>query len=245
MNEETARLPDYRVIISGGRDFNDFELMKNKCDLYLSQKRETHRIVVVSGTARGADSLGEHYARLRGFGLQRYPANWDRDGKAAGPIRNALMARNADALIAFFDGSSRGTANMIQSAKERGLPVKIVQYKYKEKMPMQKEEIIQLKWDELLQYAKEHATGEGFHRGYAWLKDAFNEYLNMSDSTPGYGMGGQPGSHFNREVLSGRILQHFNGVGADHVLSDEQLSQLKESLSSIVQEQGQESHIKR
>jgi hypothetical protein len=99
---------------------------------------------------------------------------------------------------------------------------------------------IEKKWDELLQYAKEHATGEGYHRGYAWLKDAFNEYLDMSDSTPGYGMGGQPGSMHNREVLAEKIRlklgHHIGGLG---LIDDSQETKLKESLSSIVQDQGQ------
>ena len=61
------------------------------------------------------------------------------------------------------------------------------------------EQDIRDKWGELLQYAKEHATGEGFHRGYRWLQDSFNEYLAMSDEVPGYSIGGQPGSMHNRE----------------------------------------------
>ena len=58
---------------------------------------------------------------------------------------------------------------------------------------MTTEKDIKEKWGELLDYAKQHATGEGFHRGYRWLQDSFNEYLKMSDEVPGYGMGGQPG----------------------------------------------------
>ena len=99
---------------------------------------------------------------------------------------------------------------------------------------------IEKKWDELLQYAKEHATGEGLHRGYTWLKDAFNEYLNISDSTPGYGMGGQPGSMHNREVLAEKIRlklgHHIGGLG---LIDENQEAKLKETLSSIVQDQGQ------
>ena len=66
---------------------------------------------------------------------------------------------------------------------------------------MTTEKDIKEKWGELLDYAKQHATGEGFHRGYRWLQDSFNEYLKMSDEVPGYGMGGQPGSEHNRQVL--------------------------------------------
>lgn len=57
-----------------------------------------------------------------------FPADWNKHGKAAGPILNAEMAEVADALIAFWDGKSRGTANMIQLAKDKGLKVAIVYY---------------------------------------------------------------------------------------------------------------------
>lgn len=97
------------------------------------------------------------------------------------------------------------------------------------------EKDIREKWGELLQYAKEHATGEGFHRGYAWLKDAFNEYLTMSDSTPGYGMGGQPGSEHNRRVLAERVLLELGEhVGGRHLIDEKQESKLKNSLNEVV-----------
>lgn len=118
--------PVFRVIVAGSRDFNNYELLKQKCDSLLSQKRLTHSIVIVSGTARGADRLGERYARERGYRVERFPADWYRDGIAAGPIRNTQMATHADALVAFWDGKSRGTRDMIEKAKERNLLVRIV-----------------------------------------------------------------------------------------------------------------------
>jgi hypothetical protein len=111
---------------------------------------------------------------------------------------------------------------------------------------MATENDIKEKWGELLQYAKEHATGEGFHRGYVWLKGSFNEYLAMSDEVPGYGMGGQPGSMHNRQVLAGRICLELGPyVGGRHLLSDEQLQRLNESLADIVNDQSQEIQVRR
>lgn len=118
--------PVFRVIVAGSRDFNNYELLKQKCDTLLSQKRLTHSIVIISGTARGADRLGERYAADRGYRVERFPAGWDRDGIAAGPIRNTKMAAHADALVVFWDGKSRGTRDMIEKAKERNLHVRIV-----------------------------------------------------------------------------------------------------------------------
>lgn len=119
---------DFKVIIAGTRDFADYELLKEKCDAILQNRRDDSNIVIVSGTARGADRLGERYARERGYRIERYPADWDRDGNSAGPIRNTKMADNANALIAFWDGKSRGTMNMIDTAKAKGLMVRTINY---------------------------------------------------------------------------------------------------------------------
>lgn len=118
-------LHPFRVIIAGSRTFNHYVLLQAACDLFLAEKRQTHNIVILSGTAKGADRLGERYARERGYKIERYPADWDKDGKAAGIIRNTKMADNANALIAFWDGRSRGTKNMIDTAKAKGLAVRV------------------------------------------------------------------------------------------------------------------------
>ena len=102
-------LPPFKLIIAGGRDFRDFNILCDKCERLLAHKRNTHNIVIVSGTARGADQLGERYAVEKGFPILRFPADWLQYGKAAGPIRNRQMTDNADALIAFWDGQSKGT----------------------------------------------------------------------------------------------------------------------------------------
>ncbi len=95
---------------------------------------------------------------------------------------------------------------------------------------------IEEKWSELLDYAKQHATKTGMHTGIKWLEDSFNEYLDLSDATPGYGMGGQPGSTFNREVLAGKIcLELGNHVGGRHLIDENQEAKLKESLKGIVE----------
>lgn len=117
----------YRVIIAGCRDFADYDLLKEKCDFYL-QNKEKEGIVIVSGHASGADALGERYAQERGFQLETYPADWKAHGRAAGPIRNENMARVANALIAFWDGKSRGTKNMIETARKYNLKVAVVRY---------------------------------------------------------------------------------------------------------------------
>lgn len=119
----------FRVIIAGTRDFKDYELLKSYCDYMLSNKADSgEEIVIISGGASGADALGEKYAKERGYSLRQFPAQWDKYGRQAGPMRNREMAANADALIAFWDGKSRGTKNMINEAQKRGLKVSIKHY---------------------------------------------------------------------------------------------------------------------
>ena len=117
----------YKVIIAGCRDFADYELLKEKCDFYL-QNQKPENVVIVSGHASGADALGERYAQERGLQLETYPADWKAHGRAAGPIRNAKMASVAHTLIAFWNGKSRGTKNIIDTATKRGLKVAVVRY---------------------------------------------------------------------------------------------------------------------
>lgn len=80
---------------------------------------------IFSGVASGPDQLGESWARERGVPIRRFYADWSIFGKSAGPIRNREMAENADALIAIWDGESRGTANMIKEAIDHNLKVKV------------------------------------------------------------------------------------------------------------------------
>jgi len=107
-----------KTIIAGSRDFADYSQVVeavSKCGWEVSS--------VVSGTARGADRLGEVYAEENSLPLYKYPAEWDKYGKSAGYKRNTLMAENADALIALWNGESRGTKHMIDIATTKGLQV--------------------------------------------------------------------------------------------------------------------------
>ena len=113
-----------KIIIAGSRNFNDYNLLKSSCDNLLTQFTN---IEIVSGTARGADKLGERYAREKGYSIKEFPANWSL-GKSAGYIRNDEMAKYADMLIAFWDGTSKGTKHMIDLANKRGIRVEIVRY---------------------------------------------------------------------------------------------------------------------
>ena len=112
-----------RVIIAGSRCFADYKLMSEKLIKYFSVNKPA---LIVSGGAMGADRLGEYYAKRMNIPVRRYLPQWNTFGKSAGMKRNIIMAGNADALVAFWDGSSRGTAQMIEYANMKGLKVRVV-----------------------------------------------------------------------------------------------------------------------
>lgn len=117
----------FSVIICGSRNFEDYDLLREKCDYYLSNKiKSGEKIIIISGGARGADSLGEDYAKERRFECKRFPADWDKYGKRAGYLRNTQMAEVANACLAFLDSDSenKGTKMMIRIAREKKLLVR-------------------------------------------------------------------------------------------------------------------------
>lgn len=117
-----------RVIIAGGRDFDDYKLLKEVCDEFLKDFNVTE---IVSGKSLGADTLGEKYAKERNIPIKEFPANWIKFKKGAGHIRNGEMAEYGDCLIAFYDGKSTGTKNMLEQAYKKKLIMKITLYKKK------------------------------------------------------------------------------------------------------------------
>lgn len=119
---------DYRVIIAGGRAFDDYDLLQTHCLSILKDRITSDRVIIVSGGAKGTDALGQRFAHEHGLYLEIHPADWKKNGKAAGPIRNAEMADVANALIAFWDGQSRGTKSMIELSKRKGLAISCVRY---------------------------------------------------------------------------------------------------------------------
>lgn len=93
--------------------------------------------------------------------------------------------------------------------------------------------------EDLLEIAKEYATGRGMRSGYRWLQDGFNEYFEKHEELVEKGkaasFGGATGSKFNREVLAGQIaLELGNGVGGRHLLDGKELTKLKAGLAEVI-----------
>lgn len=112
-----------KLIIAGGRDFNDYDLIRNEADKFISEL-EPSSVTIVSGGAKGVDALGEKYARGNNFKIEIFKADWSKYGRAAGPKRNELMAQYASHLLAFWNGESKGTKSMISLAKREKLIVR-------------------------------------------------------------------------------------------------------------------------
>lgn len=119
-----------KCLVVGSRNFNDYELMKENLDSILSTYED---ICIVSGGAKGADSLAERYAKEKGYKLKVFPADWDKYGKSAGYIRNEEMHRYISQFeerkcVAFWDGESKGTAHSFNLCKQYDNPLSIVRF---------------------------------------------------------------------------------------------------------------------
>lgn len=121
----------FYCLVVGSRDFCNYNKMRELLDMYLSNW--SGRVVIVSGGAKGADSLAEKYAKDKGYLFREFPADWNAYGKQAGYIRNEEMhkyiskAKNRG-IVAFWNGTSKGTAQNFGLAKKYNNPIRIVRY---------------------------------------------------------------------------------------------------------------------
>ena len=106
-----------KVIIAGSRDITDEKFVIDEF-----WKLPIEATEIVSGCAKGVDTIGEFIAESIGIPVKKFPADWKTHGKAAGPIRNKQMAEYADAAIVIHNGS-RGSLNMIEQMKKLNKPV--------------------------------------------------------------------------------------------------------------------------
>ena len=114
-DQKPAESKDFRVVVAGSRNFSDYNKLAGK-----------KNVTIVSGTARGADRMVEKYAAEHGIKLEQFPAEWGVYHKGAGPIRNLQMVQSANAVVAFWDNTSSGTKNIIDCARKKGIPCKVI-----------------------------------------------------------------------------------------------------------------------
>ena len=113
----------FKVIVAGSRNYYNKDFIYNKLDILLSKINKP--VQIVSGLAKGVDSIAVDYANDRGLSIKTFVANWDEYGKKAGILRNIEMGDYADALIAFRLDNSVGTSHMIDYAKTKNLKIRI------------------------------------------------------------------------------------------------------------------------
>lgn len=109
--------------IVGSRGFNNYAMLKVVCN-----KLVCSTDTIISGGAKGADSLGKQYATEYKLNYIEFPADWDKYGKRAGYIRNQEIIDNSDFVIAFWDAVSPGTKHSIELAKINKIPTLIIYY---------------------------------------------------------------------------------------------------------------------
>ena len=110
-----------KLIVAGSRSCPKefaFDVLEVFEDTFSDE--DVFNLEIVSGTARGADTWGEEWARILGHDIKQFPAEWEKYGRRAGILRNALMADYGDILIALWDGNSKGTKNMIETMLSHG-----------------------------------------------------------------------------------------------------------------------------
>lgn len=112
--------PGHRVLVCGGRDYFDRDRVFAVLDHY---HRESPFAVLIQGAARGADRLAHMWALHANVPVLDFPADWEKHGRAAGPIRNAQMLREGKPTVVIAFPGGRGTANMVSLAKRVGVPV--------------------------------------------------------------------------------------------------------------------------
>ena len=127
MDRKKQDKEEMKTIIAGSRTFNNYyKLQKNMFEFEFENDISVTK--VLSGCAKGADTIGEEQANNNEIPIDYYPADWNKHGKKAGYIRNKEMLKYADALVAFWDGKSTGTKHMIDEAKKYNLKVAVKRY---------------------------------------------------------------------------------------------------------------------
>lgn len=114
-----------KVAIIGSRSFSDYDFFVKEIESAVPISDIT---AIVSGGARGADSLGARFGQDYVIPTEIYMADWQKHGKAAGFIRNSEIVKNSDIIVAFWDGQSRGTQDTMQKARKKEVPVWVVCY---------------------------------------------------------------------------------------------------------------------
>ena len=121
-------MQEFKLIVAGGRDFSDAKMLEKAITDLAEGDYADKAVSIVSGMARGADMLGYMFAVKHNVVVYAMPADWEQYGKRAGMLRNTEMAEFADGLLLFWDGTSKGSKNMLDTMRKLGKPVHVIHY---------------------------------------------------------------------------------------------------------------------
>ena len=110
-----------KIAVIGGRDFGDYDLLSEIL-------RKEDPCIIISGGAKGADKLAQRYADRHNIAIIEYAPEYNKYGRSAPIVRNKIIVEQSDKIIAFWNGQSKGTANVIELAKRTGKDVRVVRY---------------------------------------------------------------------------------------------------------------------
>lgn len=119
-------MSEFKLIVAGGRDFNDYAVLSKA--LWDFANAIDDEVSIISGMAKGADSLAVQWAKENNIELYEFPADWNTHGKSAGYKRNTEMGKAANGAIIFWDGQSKGTNHMINIMKQLNKYVHVINY---------------------------------------------------------------------------------------------------------------------
>ena len=108
------------ICVCGSRYWKNKDFVEDKLNTMLGYMEDTSNVTILEGGATGVDTFAREYAKKKGIAWKEYPADWDKLGKAAGPIRNEKMIGDANIVMAFLERGkeNKGTQNAISQAKK-------------------------------------------------------------------------------------------------------------------------------
>ena len=123
----------FSLAVIGSRSFKDYETLEYEVDRIFKRKKldkPDRNMCIISGGARGADTLAKRYAseHKKDVYYVEYPADWKLHGKGAGYVRNAEIAKECHSVLAFWDGKSKGTKHTLSVAQSLGKTIKVVRF---------------------------------------------------------------------------------------------------------------------
>ena len=117
-------MDDFKVVIAGGRDFEDYWLLESWLNTILEQMKGIGNIIIRTKLERGADRLAMHYAQRHGLNVERFPTTNNKTGY----VRNRDLVDGTNLFCIVWDGTSDGTRNTIELAMKHNIPIKILRY---------------------------------------------------------------------------------------------------------------------